>query len=79
MEIMNAHNIKTPACYVAETPEEAENIFTHKLNTRKCLSRFGNFIGAERDLLRRIGSIFENPVIANSLIITFLQGLFVGG
>ena len=35
MEVMNAHHIATPACFVAETPEEAENIFTHKLNKRK--------------------------------------------
>jgi hypothetical protein len=48
MEIMNAHHIKTPACYVAETPEEAESIFTHKLNTRKCLSHFGHVIRGRR-------------------------------
>jgi len=33
MEIMNDYKIATPAGYVAETPEDAENIFTEKLNT----------------------------------------------
>ncbi|GAX10691.1 succinyl-CoA synthetase beta subunit [Fistulifera solaris] len=32
MEIMQAHGIKTPNCSVASTPEEAEQIFLHKLN-----------------------------------------------
>jgi hypothetical protein len=40
MEVMNAHHIATPACFVAETPEEAENIFTHKLNKRKYILVF---------------------------------------
>jgi hypothetical protein len=35
MEIMQAHGIKTPNCSVASTPEEAEQIFVHKLNKRK--------------------------------------------
>lgn len=35
MELMNAHGIATPAGYVANTPEEAENIFTNKLNKRE--------------------------------------------
>ena len=37
MEIMQAHGIKTPNCSVASTPEEAEQIFLHKLNKRKCV------------------------------------------
>lgn len=36
MEIMQAHGISTPNCSVASTPEEAEQIFLHKLNQRKC-------------------------------------------
>ena len=44
MEVMNAHHIATPACFVAETPEEAENIFTHKLNHRKCICSFRTLI-----------------------------------
>ena len=34
MELMKQHGISTPAGYVANTPEEAENIYLHKLN--KC-------------------------------------------
>lgn len=34
MEIMHNHGIATPAGYVAETAEEAENIFMHNLNKR---------------------------------------------
>lgn len=37
MELMQAHGIKTPACSVASTPEEAEQIFLHKLNKRTFL------------------------------------------
>jgi len=36
MDLMKSHGIKTPECYVAETPEEAEHIFTNSLNKRKC-------------------------------------------
>ncbi len=32
MELMKQHGIATPAGYVASSPEEAENIFLHKLN-----------------------------------------------
>ena len=32
MEVMKNHGIKTPECYVASTPDEAENIFTNSLN-----------------------------------------------
>lgn len=35
MELMKSHGIKTPECYVAETPEEAEHVFTSSLNKRK--------------------------------------------
>jgi hypothetical protein len=35
MELMQSHGIGTPAGYVANTPEEAEDIFLNKLNTRK--------------------------------------------
>lgn len=35
MEIMNSHHITTPANYVADDPEEAEQIYNHKLNKRK--------------------------------------------
>ena len=31
MEIMNSHHIATPECYVASTPDEAENIACHGL------------------------------------------------
>jgi len=34
MEIMQTHGIKTPECYVATNPEEAEHIFTNSLNKR---------------------------------------------
>lgn len=36
MEIMRYHDIETPECGVASTPQEAENIFLHKLNKRTC-------------------------------------------
>jgi hypothetical protein len=32
MDLMKQHGIATPAGYVANTPEEAENIYLHKLN-----------------------------------------------
>jgi hypothetical protein len=32
MDLMKQHGISTPAGYVASSPEEAENIFLHKLN-----------------------------------------------
>ena len=32
MDLMKQHGIATPAGYVANSPEEAENIFLHKLN-----------------------------------------------
>lgn len=35
MEIMKNHGIKTPECYVASTPDEAEHIFTSSLNKGK--------------------------------------------
>lgn len=35
MEIMKNHGIKTPDCYVASTPEEAEHIYNNSLNRRK--------------------------------------------
>ena len=35
MEIMQQHGIATPSCYVASTPEEAEEIYTKKMNTGK--------------------------------------------
>jgi hypothetical protein len=34
MDLMKQHGIATPAGYVASSPEEAENIFLHKLNKR---------------------------------------------
>eukprot|EP00529_Nitzschia_sp_RCC80_P024453 CAMPEP_0113481300 /NCGR_PEP_ID=MMETSP0014_2-20120614/22338_1 /TAXON_ID=2857 /ORGANISM="Nitzschia sp." /LENGTH=444 /DNA_ID=CAMNT_0000374793 /DNA_START=144 /DNA_END=1478 /DNA_ORIENTATION=+ /assembly_acc=CAM_ASM_000159 len=33
IELMKQHGISTPAGYVASTPDEAENIFMHNLNT----------------------------------------------
>lgn len=33
MDLMKQHGIATPAGYVASSPEEAENIFLHNLNT----------------------------------------------
>ena len=33
MEIMQQHGIQTPECYVASTPEEAEEIYMKKMNT----------------------------------------------
>lgn len=36
MEIMKNHGIPTPECFVANTPEEAEQIFSRSLNRRKC-------------------------------------------
>lgn len=40
MELMKAHGIQTPECYVASTPDEAENIFQNSLNkgTSSCCS-----------------------------------------
>jgi hypothetical protein len=35
MELMQSHGIGVPACQVADTPEEAENIFNNILNTRE--------------------------------------------
>jgi acyl-CoA synthetase (NDP forming) len=35
MELMKNHGIKTPECYVASTPDEAENIFMNSLNKGK--------------------------------------------
>ena len=35
MELMQSHGIGTPAGFVATTPQEAEDAFVHKLNTRK--------------------------------------------
>ena len=35
MEIMNEHGIATPMNFVANTPEEAEEIYTTKMNTRE--------------------------------------------
>jgi hypothetical protein len=35
MELMKAHGIATPEAYVANSAEEAENIFLNKLNKRK--------------------------------------------
>lgn len=35
MEIMQQHGIKTPECYVARTPDEAEHIFMNSLNKRE--------------------------------------------
>lgn len=35
MEIMRSHGIKTPECMIANTPEEAEEIFINGLNKRK--------------------------------------------
>jgi hypothetical protein len=32
MEVMKNYGIKTPDCYVANTPDEAENIFMNSLN-----------------------------------------------
>ena len=34
MEIMQSHGIQTPACKVASTPEEAEDLYLNVLNTR---------------------------------------------
>jgi hypothetical protein len=33
MDLMKQHGISTPAGFVASSPEEAENIFLHKINT----------------------------------------------
>ena len=35
MEIMNEHGITTPMNFVANTPEEADEIYTTKMNTRE--------------------------------------------
>ena len=35
MELMQSHGIATPASHVAQTPDEAENIFMNVLNKRK--------------------------------------------
>ena len=32
MEILQQHGIQTPECYVATTPEEAEEIYSKKMN-----------------------------------------------
>ena len=41
MELMQSHGIATPISHVAETPEEAENIFRNIMNKRKyCLMLF---------------------------------------
>jgi len=47
MEIMQTHGIKTPECFVATTPEEAEHIFTNSLNKRKfkLLSAWSGLVG----------------------------------
>jgi len=37
MEIMQSHGIKTPECFVANNPEEAEHIFLNSLNKRKSI------------------------------------------
>mmetsp|Transcript_41450 Transcript_41450/g.99304 ORF Transcript_41450/g.99304 Transcript_41450/m.99304 type:complete len:85 (+) Transcript_41450:153-407(+) len=37
IELMKQHGISTPAGYVASTPDEAENIFMHNLNTGNVL------------------------------------------
>ena len=47
MELMNKHGIATPEGYVATTAEEAEDIFTNKMNKRTwyligCFSFFGS-------------------------------------
>ena len=36
MELMQQHDIPTPECYVAVTPDEAHHCFTNRLNKRKC-------------------------------------------
>jgi hypothetical protein len=36
MDIMQKHGIQTPQCYVASTPQEAEDIFMHKMNQGMC-------------------------------------------
>jgi acyl-CoA synthetase (NDP forming) len=36
MEIMKNHGIRTPECYVASTPEEAEHVFKNNLQKRAC-------------------------------------------
>lgn len=33
MELFQQHGIKTPECYVASAPEEAEEIYMKKMNT----------------------------------------------
>ena len=35
MELMQSHGIGTPPGFVATTPQEAEDAFVNKLNTRK--------------------------------------------
>lgn len=35
MEIMKTHGIKTPECHVADSPDEAEHLFTNSLNKRE--------------------------------------------
>jgi hypothetical protein len=39
MEIMNEHGIATPKNFVATTPEEAEEIYLTKMNTREFVAR----------------------------------------
>lgn len=35
MDLFKQHGIQTPKCFVADTPEEAEDIYMNKMNTRK--------------------------------------------
>lgn len=44
MEIMKQHGVKTPECYVAETPDEAEHVFETGLNKRTYFIIFQYFI-----------------------------------
>lgn len=37
MELMNQHGIATPRSFVANTPEEAEHIFTTMMNKRESI------------------------------------------
>jgi hypothetical protein len=35
MDIMKSYGVKTPECYVASSPEEAEEIYMKEFNKRK--------------------------------------------
>lgn len=70
MDLMKQHGIATPAGYVANTPEEAENIFLHKLNKgEEYNALLWAFVGLPK--IRYVKSDLTSP----SLFSKFLQRL----